>query len=1796
MKRIISLLCIVVMLGVMIPADILPVVAQDNEDTNGLKQVLTSCDTVDETSNIDEKVPGTNYTTLGKPYSKNAAYIQEGKASLTTTINLDTSKNSTLYNIFLHEARDVRGYKYFSCQLYLPQDAFNNLKAGDGVAALGIALSPEIGDSNKNALHFYLAKSELKEGWNEIKLPFAQAEVIRNGNTDYGTYNGAAIRYIRIFQFGGLENISITTYLDDVCVLNENQGLLIGDCDQKKAPGATLLTGTLDNEYDRYNVDNAYATIIENANSSITTDKFMEGTGALKAKCFKHSGGSYRMLTSVTLSEAATLDVSRRVETDVLHMWLYIGNWSYLQGDIYIDLTSSGDAKDNGVKWTIKKDDLQTGWNEIVKPLSSGTLFGENSIDWSNVNYIRVYTTQAATDTTYQKEDAYMLLDDIRIAEKEVFAQRKEKGTATPGGAAEPTLDGYEFGGYYNRYNSETQVFSSPLKTTRDATADTPVYIRWVPKEVMAVKAQVRQTEYNDCKKVLTSCDSLDGVSNIISTMQNPSNSEETFKTSGTVSKVRVKEGEASLYNKVTINTTKNETLYNIFLKDAVDVRGYKYFSCMLYLSNLDDLSDDDKALGIVLNSVYGESNTNALHFYLKKTDLQVGWNELKLPFAQANQIANSSSTDQYNGEAINYIRILQYRDANKAKGTLITYLDDISVQNDNAGVLIADCDQIQSPNPKKASVDDKRAVFNIINCFTTVLPQKSSHSIITDNKTEGTGTLKAAGFLNKENDWRIVAPIGLSDANRLDISDYKNTGYLQFMLYINDKTNLSGKNFTVELKSNGDKDDAEINWSVSIDDLKINRWNVVQLPLSAYNPETQPKGYNVQEDSGNAFEWESLNFFRIYVTSKTDITTSHILIDDIRVVDTMQVATCDSKEELAANLTGTKNVKTDDVIQGQGAFVNEANTGKVQHQFRLKEPVNFEGFVNTNGCLHFWYYVEDPAYLGNDNLVVELSSKTADWDSHDKEYIIKRERLVKGWNEIYLYLNDDTDKSTGDMDWKSIQHIRIYCSAAFKQACTTKIDDISLVPGSKETVDIRFISTVESTGYSKVGFEIKQSRSEKPLVTETTNVYETLYVVGEDGVTDNITPTDISGTTESVYMQAATILNIPNRLWDATFEIVPYWVTQDGTTVHGEAKKYTVNQICSSGPKLLNMDYDTGIELEDYNRDLYGMNAFSDTSDIKNNDPGVFYISKEEDPVYGGWYYMYLSGNHKDTKDIKVKVMRSKDLYNWQDCGAIDGYSLQLYEDDWIDTECSAFWAPEVIRNPNDKKYYMYFTAIAKIGHITGVSTESTDGTNNVNDELYMDRMFLGVAESDSPIGPFKTINDDDPTNGNKIPTMNFQAEYGTEEFIRALDASPFFDDDGTFYLYFVRHRGQYNDGNRICGVKMDDMAHATEGTFTYLAQPNYKTVKYVQGEPSAWVTQALVEAEYVSPTTKFEWVLNSAKKEKWLEAKVAELFTKDCIPSEMQDVSINEGPSIVKRNEKYYLTYSEDRYRSKDYSVHLAVSDDPLNGFVKLSSEEGGQVCYGALDEDLYGTGHHSLVENTDTNEWWIVYHRHATNGTYVTENGKELYDTSTGRYISVDRVNWITNKSGYEMPSTNGPLKALNWLPESVSGYANLAKTATITIFGATGEEFLKDEILPFYSFVADKTCVSDGNDLQITMRWDTPVTVSSLMIYNAHDVNAAFSKISDITFKVAEKPEWTTRAYEYARMTDIVFPERYWNAQTGTYVNCAPIVAEFDEITVTEITLTIRAEDYLLGQNQSNTGFNVSEIVVLGKNKY
>ncbi len=130
----------------------------------------------------------------------------------------------------------------------------------------------------------------------------------------------------------------------------------------------------------------------------------------------------------------------------------------------------------------------------------------------------------------------------------------------------------------------------------------------------------------------------------------------------------------------------------------------------------------------------------------------------------------------------------------------------------------------------------------------------------------------------------------------------------------------------------------------------------------------------------------------------------------------------------------------------------------------------------------------------------------------------------------------------------------------------------------------------------------------------------------------------------------------------------------------------------------------------------------------------------------YGGKYYMYSTNAPMEG----YKVLESTDLVNWTD----KGFCLRNGDVYGSPTSTQGFWAPEVYHIGG--KFYMFYTVHENIG----------------------------VAVSDSPLGPFKKYS-----NGFLFPGK------------KAIDANLFIDDDGQMYLYYVI----CNAGNDIYGAKFD-------------------------------------------------------------------------------------------------------------------------------------------------------------------------------------------------------------------------------------------------------------------------------------------------------------------------------------------------------------------------------------------------------
>lgn len=246
------------------------------------------------------------------------------------------------------------------------------------------------------------------------------------------------------------------------------------------------------------------------------------------------------------------------------------------------------------------------------------------------------------------------------------------------------------------------------------------------------------------------------------------------------------------------------------------------------------------------------------------------------------------------------------------------------------------------------------------------------------------------------------------------------------------------------------------------------------------------------------------------------------------------------------------------------------------------------------------------------------------------------------------------------------------------------------------------------------------------------------------------------------------------------------------------------------------------------------------------------------------GIYYLYCTAEN-DHADAGIPVYISTNLVDWAGpCGA-GKHGLAMHKDDvWGDTW---FWGGDVIEKGG--KFYMYATV----------------------------EEHLVAAVSDSPLGPF-------------IQAVQKPMHASIQE----IDASVFADDDGRYYVYFVRFEG----GNvEYVAELSDDMLSMKESTITFCLRTQSGTWEQGPNEPQA---------------------------------------------------SVIEGAYAIKHKGLYYLIYTANHFQSIDYSMGYATAASPFGPWTRYS---GNPIL--KATEFIHGPGNGMVVKSPNDSEMYLIYHTH-------------------------------------------------------------------------------------------------------------------------------------------------------------------------------------------------------------------------------
>jgi len=705
---------------------------------------------------------------------------------------------------------------------------------------------------------------------------------------------------------------------------------------------------------------------------------------------------------------------------------------------------------------------------------------------------------------------------------------------------------------------------------------------------------QVEASAAENDKQVITSCDSTDGIT-LNAGVECTDDAE--YVTEGT---------GAFRYQ------GSNQVVFEMKLTDSVDISQYGAIHFFLYIKKLSDWN------GLIRFGVSSEQHPDqyCIKWSIDKSTLVDGWNEVSLSMSDYTLV---SKVGEFDSSKLNYIRIWQ--GGGNATSTLSVSVDDIYAHTQSiakqytSGTITGgfapsetdyDADayvfggwfknydasaeedkQFANPLTKGEQVtataakpvyarlvpagvlttkaqcqrNETNPELTLSSCDDTA-NIKSTDGTINKYKSyvkEGTGSLHVT-----DTDLQFV----LTDA--VDITDYQ-YGSLHFWLYIEDVSQITNL-FRVYLSSGGTYNSQYISWYMTGNRLH-DGWNELYLPLADSRSDGTDGGFNPA----------GVNCLRIWGFGDS----SQIYLDDVSVVDAVYLMTAHSTTELygSSNIGTSLTSEYGEYVCGTGAYANYDSSAQVRHatQVRLLGHTDQTAYkiaekYQTNGALHFWLNICD-IDAWNGNMTVQLSSDATGVDTNNLQWTVDKEHLREGWNEFYLNLSQATQ--SGTIDYSNIKFFRIMMAGDSDTGFDTMLDDVRIVANDVETVDVRFVSTVNSLQYSQVKIKIEKSGSSSVVCEPSKVVYSRLYEVGSDDVVSEVLPTVFHS--ESRYFFTQTITDMPIRVFDSIFTATPYWTTLDGTEVQGTSRTYTINQaITTIGKEAKELVDPRGKTLED--------------------------------------------------------------------------------------------------------------------------------------------------------------------------------------------------------------------------------------------------------------------------------------------------------------------------------------------------------------------------------------------------------------------------------------------------------------------------------------------------------------------------------------------------------------------------------------------------------------------------------------
>lgn len=452
-------------------------------------------------------------------------------------------------------------------------------------------------------------------------------------------------------------------------------------------------------------------------------------------------------------------------------------------------------------------------------------------------------------------------------------------------------------------------------------------------------------------------------------------------------------------------------------------------------------------------------------------------------------------------------------------------------------------------------------------------------------------------------------------------------------------------------------------------------------------------------------------------------------------------------------------------------------------------------------------------------------------------------------------------------------------------------------------------------------------------------------------------------------------------------------------------------------------------------------------------------------------------------------------------------------------------YWAPEVLYD--DGVYYLFY---------------------NAQNWKEGNRHCLSVAVSQNPYGPFESVDGSKNLDGKTLskgePVYDFSSILPNREGIdnHTIDVHPFIDPvTGDRYLYFSAFQSWNKRAyQEIYGVKMKDW-------FT----PDYSTL------------------------TQLTSIFNTTVVDCSEEMAGGQIQFGNIDEGQDEQATVNEGPFVYYYDGTYYMTYSVYPYTSPNYQVRQALATSPLGDYTKVPVEDGGRILYTESDwENLSSAGHHCFVKCGD--QLMIAYHTFLDRRTI-----------SEGRALAVDEVKFVENDKGQTLMHVNGPTYSYQPLPAAVSGYKNLAPTATVTAsHTADGSDikYLTDGVYKVHKDDLVKEYQTQTVDAltqtTINFKFEDWVNVRSVLLYNSLDYDLSVPNIASVKLKYK-----TNDGFAWTEAKNVKFNYTWHSDSRSTMYPGGALCLEFEEMPVMEIEIAINL-------SASIPNVAIGEIMIMG----